>query len=53
MLDPKRLLYDLKRLVKYLEDDLRERASRMSEMADRLKPEYRSAKEAGRTGRDF
>ena len=53
MIEPKRLLEDLKRLVKRLEDDLRERASSVSEMADRLQAEYRSAKEAGRTGESF
>lgn len=53
MVDAKRLLDDLKRLVKRLEDDLRERASSVPEMADRLKTEYRSAKEAGRTGESF
>ncbi len=53
MIEPKRLLEDLKRSVKHLEDDLRERASSVSEMAERLKSEYRSAKEAGRTGESF
>ncbi len=53
MIEPKRLLEDLKRFVKRLEDDLRERASSVSEMADRLKAEYQSAKEAGRTGESF
>ena len=53
MVDAKRLLEDLKRFVKRLEDDLRERASSVPEMADRLKAEYRSAKEAGRTGESF
>lgn len=53
MINPKRLLEDLKRFVKRLEDDLRERADNVHEMADRLKSEYRSAKEAGRTGKSF
>ena len=53
MIDPKRLLEDLKRLVKRLEDDLRERVTPVTEMADRLQAEYLSAKEAGRTGESF
>ncbi len=53
VVDAKRLLEDLKRFVKRLEDDLRERANSVSEMADRLEVEYRSAKEAGRTGDSF
>ena len=50
MVDAKRLLDDLKRWVKRLEDDLRERVTTVPEMAERLKMEYRSAKDAGRTG---
>ncbi|MEA3410513.1 MAG: BREX-2 system adenine-specific DNA-methyltransferase PglX [Pseudomonadota bacterium] len=53
MIDPKTLLDDLKRLVKRLQDDLRERATGMAAMADRLEDEYRSAREAGRTGDAF
>ena len=53
MVDAKRLLEDLKRFVKLLEDDLRDRAGAVSEMGDRLKAEYLSAKEAGRTGESF
>ena len=53
MIDPKRLLEDLKRLVKRLEDDLRERVTSVTEMADRLQAEYLSAKEAGRMGESF
>jgi hypothetical protein len=53
VIEPKRLLDDLKRLLKRLEDDLRERAGSLSEMAERLNSEYRSAKEAGRTGESF
>ncbi len=50
MVDAKRLLDDLKRWVKRLEDDLRERVTAVPEMAERLKGEYRCAKDAGRTG---
>jgi hypothetical protein len=53
MIEPKRLLEDLKRLVKRLEDDLRERTGTVLAMAERLKKEYRAAKEAGRTGESF
>ena len=42
MIDPKSLLDDLKRLVKRLENDLRERVGAVPEMADRLQAEYRS-----------
>jgi len=48
MIDPKRLLEDLRRLGKRLEDDLRERTTGVREMAD-----YRAAKDAGRTGEAF
>lgn len=53
MIDPKRLLDELKKLLKHLEDDLRERATTVPEMADRLQAEYRTADEAGRTGEPF
>ena len=53
MVDAKRLLEDLKRFVKLLEDDLRDRAGTVPEMADRLNTEYRSAKETGRTAESF
>ena len=39
------MLDDVKRLVKRLEDDLRERASTVSEIVDHFKSEYRSARE--------
>jgi hypothetical protein len=53
MIEPKRLLDDLKKFVKLLEDDLRERTGIVPAMAERLQKEYRSAKEAGRTGESF
>ena len=53
MVDAKHLLEDLKRFVKLLEDDLRDRAGTVPEMAHRLNTEYRSAKEAGRTAESF
>jgi hypothetical protein len=53
MIEPKRLLEDLKRFVKRLEDDLRERTGTEPAMAERLQKEYRSAREAGRTGESF
>ena len=53
MVDAKRLLDDLKRLVKWLEDDLRERVASVAETADHLQVEYRSAKDSGRTSESF
>ncbi|MGR9105353.1 MAG: BREX-2 system adenine-specific DNA-methyltransferase PglX, partial [Gammaproteobacteria bacterium] len=53
MIESKNLLEDLKRLLKRLEDDLRERAGSVSEIADRLESEYRSVKTAQRTGEAF
>jgi hypothetical protein len=53
MMDRKRLLEDLKRLLKRLEDDLRERMAAVPEMADRLRGEYHAARDAGRTGAAF
>ena len=50
MVETKRLLEDLKRLLKRLEDDLRERTAAVPEMADRLRVEYHAARDAGRTG---
>ena len=53
MIDPKALLTDLKKLVTRLEDDLRERVSEHSEIDEHLRDEFRSAKEAGRTGQGY
>ncbi|WP_276321957.1 hypothetical protein [Nitrosococcus wardiae] len=39
MIDSKRLLDDLKKLLKYLEDDLWERVTAGPEMVDRLQAE--------------
>ena len=53
LIHPKRLLDDLKRLLRRLEADLRERASAVAELAELLQREYRTAREAGRTGESF
>lgn len=53
MVETKRLLEDLKRLLKRLEDDLRERMASVPEMADRLRAEYHAARDAARTGAAF
>ena len=53
MIDAKALLADLKKLVTRLEDDLRERVSEHSEIDEHLRNEFRSAKEAGRTGQGY
>jgi hypothetical protein len=49
----KPLLDDLKRLLRRLEGDLRERADAGAEMRLTLEREYRSARDAGRTGEAF
>ena len=53
MIDTKRLLDDLKRLLRRLEDDLRERSRTDDAMHDILQREYQAAREAGRTGEAF
>ena len=53
MIDTKRLLDDLKRFRRRLEDDLRERAATVAELQETLQREYAAAKEAGRTGEAF
>ncbi len=53
MIDSKRLLADLGRMLKRLQDDLRERSESVPEMAESLQREHRAAKEAGRTGEAF
>lgn len=47
------LLTDLKRRVKLLEDDLRERADEVPKMGEHLKAEYGHAREAERTAEMF
>jgi hypothetical protein len=53
VIDAKRLLDDLKRLLRRLEDDLRERSRTVETLYDALQREYQSAREAGRTGEAF
>ena len=53
LINPKRLLDDLKRLLRRLEADLRERAGTVAELHELLQREYRAAREAGRTGESF
>ena len=53
MIDAKRLLDDLKRLLRRLEDDLRERSRTDDALHDTLQREYQAAREAGRTGEAF
>ena len=53
MIDRKSLLFDLRRQLKRLEQDLAERAGSVPEMAAALEAEYRAAGEAERTGDTF
>lgn len=53
MIDAPRLLKDLQRIVKELEEDLRERTSDQPELEARLREQYREARDAGRTGHAF
>ena len=53
MIDRKSLLFDLRRQLKRLEQDLAERAGSVPVMADALEAEYRAAREAERTGDTF
>jgi hypothetical protein len=53
MINAKRLLDDLRRLLKRLEDDLRQRATSVEAMQTALQREYAAAKEAGRAGEAF
>jgi hypothetical protein len=53
LIDAKRLLDDLKRLLKRLEDDLRQRATGVEAVQTALQREYAAAKEAGRAGGVF
>ena len=53
MIEAKRLLDDLKRLLRRLEDDLRERSRTVATLHDALQREYQAAQAAGRTGEAF
>jgi hypothetical protein len=57
MIDAKVLLADLTRLLKRLEDDLRERAlspaSEVPELRAQLQAEWQAARDAGRTAETF
>jgi hypothetical protein len=53
VIDAKRLLDDLKRLRRRLEDDLRERSRTVETLHDALQREYQAARETGRTGEAF
>jgi hypothetical protein len=53
VIDTKRLLDDLKRLLKRLEDDLRQRATGVEVMQTAIQREYTAAKEARRAGEAF
>ena len=53
MIDARRLLDDLKRMLKRLEDDLRQRATSVEAMHTALQREYAAAKEADRVGETF
>jgi hypothetical protein len=53
MINARRLLDDLKRMLKRLEDDLRQRATSVEAMQTALQREYTAAKEAGRAGEAF
>ena len=53
MIHPKRLLDDLKRFLRRLEADRRERAGTVAELHELLQREYLAAREAGRTGESF
>ena len=50
MIDAKHLLDDLRRLLRRLEGDLRERADAVAEMRSALEREYQAGRSAGRTG---
>ncbi len=50
MINAKHLLDDLKRMLKRLEDDLRQRAASVEAMQTALQHEYAAAKAAGRAG---
>lgn len=53
MIDAPRLLKDLQRLLRELEDDLRERTSEVPAVDARLRDEYREATDANRTGQAY
>jgi hypothetical protein len=53
LINARRLLDDLKRLRRRLEDDLRTRVETVEELHSALQREYDEAREAGRTGEAF
>ena len=53
MIHPTRLLDDLRRLLRRLEADLRERVGTVADLHEALQREYEAAREAGRTGEAF
>jgi hypothetical protein len=53
LIDARSLLDDLKRLLRRLEDDLRQRASSVEAMQIDLQREYAAARDAGRAGEAF
>jgi hypothetical protein len=53
LINARRLLDDLKRLCRRLEDDLRTRAGTVEELHAVMQREYDAAREAGRTGEAF
>lgn len=53
MIDPKKLLADLQRLLKKLEDDLRERCAEYAEVDAKVRAQYSTAKSAGRTSQAY
>jgi hypothetical protein len=53
LINAKRLLDDLKRVLKRLEGDLRQQAASVEAMQTALQREYAAAKEAGRAGEAF
>ncbi len=53
MIDAPRLLADLTRLLKRLEDDLRQRIAEVAELKAGLQAEWQAARDAGRTAETF
>src|SRR5215210_1269222 len=49
MIEPKKLLTDLQRLIKKLEDDLRQRCKELPDVNARVRAEYDRARQAERT----
>ncbi|MBI5446421.1 MAG: BREX-2 system adenine-specific DNA-methyltransferase PglX [Deltaproteobacteria bacterium] len=53
MIDPATLLSDLRKLLRALEDELRERCTEFPEVDGKLRSEYAAAKAAGRTAEAY